>query len=91
MPTYLDVHRGFFGVTEVQLRELQERALAVQHREGVQFVRCWLDPERGALFCLSTAPSAEAVLRAHERAGHVTGEVYEIAVERPHRAERDAG
>jgi hypothetical protein len=43
--------------------------------------RTWLDQESGTAFCLCTAPSREAVLRAHERAGDPAGEVYEISIE----------
>jgi hypothetical protein len=35
----------------------------------------------GKAFCLASGPSREAVMRIHERAGHQTGEVYEIPVE----------
>ena len=49
--------------------------------EGVHFERAWLDPVSGKVFCLSTGPSAEAVKRIHERAGHATAEVYEVPIE----------
>jgi len=49
--------------------------------EGVHFERAWLDPEAGKVFCLATGPSKEAVMRIHERAGHPTGEVYELPIE----------
>ena len=67
--------------TAQQLKEAHERDLAIQADEGVNFERAWLDPERGKVFCLAIAPSREAVLRIHERAGHPTGEIYELAVE----------
>ncbi|MBA2370370.1 MAG: DUF4242 domain-containing protein, partial [Chloroflexi bacterium] len=35
----------------------------------------------GKVFCLSSGPSKEAVMRVHERAGHATAEVYEVPVE----------
>jgi hypothetical protein len=47
----------------------------------VHFERAWLDPELGKVFCLSTGPSKEAVMRIHERAGHPTSDVYEVTVE----------
>ena len=43
--------------------------------------RAWLDPESGKVFCLSSGPSKEAVMRIHERAGHPTTEVYELPIE----------
>ena len=81
MAMFMDVHSGFFGVSEEQLREAHERDLAVEGEEGVHFERAWLDPESGKAFCLSTAPSKEAVMRIHERAGHPTDEVYELTAE----------
>jgi Protein of unknown function (DUF4242) len=81
MPKFMDVHSGFVGVTEEQLREAHERDLALEAEEGVHFERAWLDPEAGKAFCLSTGPSKESVMRVHERAGHGTAEVYEVPVE----------
>jgi hypothetical protein len=81
MAVFVDVHHGFVGVTGVQLCEAMERDLAIQDGEGVRFAHWWLDGERGTLFCLSTAPSRECLLRVHERAGHPPSDVYEICVE----------
>jgi hypothetical protein len=33
------------------------------------------------VFCLSEAPSKDAVLRVHKRAGHETSEIYEVPIE----------
>jgi hypothetical protein len=77
----MDVHSGFVGVTQDQLREAHDRDLAVEASEGVHFERAWLDPESGKVFCLSSGPSKEAVLRVHEKAGHATAEIYELPVE----------
>jgi Protein of unknown function (DUF4242) len=81
MAKFMDVHSGFVGVTEEQLREAHERDLAAEPAEGVHFERAWLDPESGKVFCLSSGPSKEAVLRVHEKAGHPTEEIYEVAAE----------
>ena len=81
MAKFMDVHNGFVGVTAEQLKEAHERDLAIEKEEGVHFERAWLDPESGKVFCLSTGPSKEAVMRIHERAGHATAEVYEVPVE----------
>jgi Protein of unknown function (DUF4242) len=64
------------------------RALAVAHQadldiqadEGVNFKQAWADPKTGHVFCLSEAPSAEAVRRIHERSGHPADEIHEITV-----------
>ncbi len=81
MARFMDVHSGFVGVTARQLQEAHERDLAIEADEGVHFERAWLDPVEGKAFCLASGPSREAVMRIHERAGHPTGEVYEIPVE----------
>jgi uncharacterized protein DUF4242 len=81
MPKYMDVHSGLVGVTEAQLKEAHEADLAIEDEEGVHFERAWLDPESGKVFCLSSGPSKEAVMRVHEQAGHPTTEIYELPVE----------
>ena len=68
-------------MTESQLREAHEQDLAVEAAEGVHFERTWLDPESGKVFCLSSGPSKEAVLRVHDKAGHPADEIYELPVE----------
>ena len=55
--------------------------LAIQDDEGVNFKQAWADPASGMVFCLSEAPSAEAVQRVHERAGHPADQVYPVPVQ----------
>ncbi|WP_027345178.1 SCO4226 family nickel-binding protein [Hamadaea tsunoensis] len=81
MAKYMDVHSGFVGVTATQLKEAHDADIAIQADEGVEFEHAWLDPESGKVFCLSSGPSKEAVMRIHERAGHPTSEVYELPIE----------
>lgn len=81
MATFMDVHEGFFGVTGEQLAEAHQRDVEIQREEGVEYVRAWLDPEAGKVFCLATGPSREAVMRIHERAGHPTPQVFTITAE----------
>ena len=81
MARFMDVHDGFVGVTKEQLAEAHHADLEIEADEGVHFEKAWLDPESGKVFCLSTGPSKEAVMRIHERAGHPTEQVYELAVE----------
>jgi Nickel responsive protein SCO4226-like len=81
MAKFMDVHSGFVGVTEDQLRAAHEQDLAIEGAEGVHFERAWFDPASGKVFCLSTGPSREAVLRVHDKAGHPPAEIYEVPVE----------
>ena len=81
MARFMDVHDGFVGATAQQIMEAHDADLAVEADEGVHFEKAWLDAEAGRVFCLSTGPSKEAVMRVHERSGHPTVEIYQIDVE----------
>ena len=81
MPRFMDVHDGFVGVTKDQLVQAHRLDLEIQADEDVTFDQAWLDPVAGKVFCLSTGPNKQAVMRIHERAGPPTGEIYELAVE----------
>jgi hypothetical protein len=76
----MDVHDGFVGASQAQLEAAHEADLKFQGEESVSFDQAWLDPDSGKVFCLSSGPSKEAVLRVHQRAGHPTTEIYEIPV-----------
>ena len=81
MARFMDVHSGFHGATAEQLSAAHQADVAIQAQEGVNFEHAWLDPEAGKIFCLSSGPSKEAVLRIHEQTGHPTDEIYELPVE----------
>ena len=81
MAEFMDVHRGMHGITPDVLMEAHQADLDIQDEEGVNFKHAWADPETGVVFCLSEAPSAEAVKKVHERAGHPVDEVYEVPVQ----------
>lgn len=81
MPKYMDVHRGMKGITAEQLSAAHEADLAIEAQEGVSFEHAWADPESGLVYCLSDAPSADAVQRVHERAGHRADEVHPMPLQ----------
>ncbi|MER5732022.1 SCO4226 family nickel-binding protein [Streptomyces sp. NPDC002138] len=78
MSLYMDVHQGMHGITEEQLSAAHQADLEIQAEEGVRFERAWADPASGTVYCLSEAPSAEAVQRIHERAGHPASEIHPV-------------
>ena len=80
MPEFMDVHTSMKGVTPEALHEAHQADLAIQGDENVNFKQAWADPNTGHVFCLSEAPSAEAVQRIHERAGHPADQIHEITV-----------
>ncbi len=81
MTEFMDVHRGMNDITPEQLLEAHQADLDIQDTEGVDFKHAWADPVTGVVFCLSEAPSADAVKRIHEKAGHPTDEVYPVPVQ----------
>ncbi|WP_314196356.1 SCO4226 family nickel-binding protein [uncultured Arthrobacter sp.] len=78
MPEFMDVHRNMKGITQEDLLAAHNADLAIQDDEKVDFKSAWADPESGLVYCLSEAPSAEAVQRIHERAGHRADEVHPV-------------
>lgn len=80
MPEFMDVHRGMQGITPELLDEAHRADLEIQDQEGVDFKQAWADPDSGMVWCLSEAPSAEAVRKIHERTGHPADEVYPVPV-----------
>ncbi|MBN6055165.1 SCO4226 family nickel-binding protein [Nonomuraea sp. RK-328] len=78
MSKFIDVHHGMVGITADQLRQAHDADLAIQGEERVSFEQAWADPEEGVVYCLSEAPSAEAVQRIHERAGHPADEIHAV-------------
>jgi len=81
MPEFMDVHTGMAGITSEGLLEAHNADLAIQDDEKVNFKHAWADPESGMVFCLSEAPSAEAVQVIHQRAGHPADNIYEVPVQ----------
>jgi len=81
MPKFMDVHHDMHGVTPEALKEAHQADLDIQDDEGVDFQRAWGDPESGMVWCISEAPSADAVQRIHERTGHPPTEIYPVPVE----------
>ncbi|MFF2809512.1 SCO4226 family nickel-binding protein [Streptomyces sp. NPDC058000] len=78
MAKFMDVHHGMKGVTAEQLQAAHQADLAIEGAEGVHFEHAWADPASGDVFCLSEAPSADAVQRVHERAGHRADEIHPV-------------
>lgn len=80
-PLFLDVHRlGPGNVTTSAVAEAHEKDIAVEGGFDVNFLDYWVDEQSGTVFCLSEAPSAEAVNAVHGAAhGLLADEVYAVA------------
>ncbi|HEX8968239.1 MAG TPA: DUF4242 domain-containing protein [Chloroflexota bacterium] len=79
MPLFIDIHQKVEGLTAEAVTSAHQQDLAVQARYGVRFIRYWYDERTGKVFCLSEAPTPEAVHAVH-RASHglVADEVVEV-------------
>lgn len=80
MTLFMDVHHGMTGITADQLAAAHQADLAIEADEHVHFKHAWADPESGTVYCLSEAPSMDAVQRIHERAGHAADEIHAVSL-----------
>lgn len=78
MPEFMDVHHNMVGITAEDLKAAHEADLAIQGEEDVVFKNAWANPEDGLVYCLSEAPSADAIRRVHERTGHPADEIHAV-------------
>ncbi|MET8622662.1 SCO4226 family nickel-binding protein [Kitasatospora sp. NPDC004669] len=78
MAKFMDIHHGMNGITAEQLRAVHAADLAIEGEEGVHFEQAWADPDSGTVYCLSEAPTKEAVLRVHDRTGHPADEIHPV-------------
>jgi Protein of unknown function (DUF4242) len=79
MPRFLDIHHHAQGLTRDQVTAAHAKDLAVQGNYGVTFVRYWYDEATGKIFCLSDAPTSEAVMAVHREAhGGPADEIFEV-------------
>jgi hypothetical protein len=81
MPKFMDVHEGMVGITAEALLAAHQGDLAIQGEEGVDFQHAWADPVSGKVFCLSEAPSADAIQKIHTRNGIPPAEIHELTLE----------
>jgi hypothetical protein len=80
MTQFMDVHHNMVGITAEQLQAAHDADVEIQADENVDFKQAWADPEAGVVYCLSEAPSADAVKRIHERTGHPADEIHPVPV-----------
>lgn len=66
---YIDVHDLEPGKVSFEgVMDAHKKDLATQGKYGVQFKKFWVDEEKGKVYCLSSAPNADAVQNTHKEA-----------------------
>lgn len=77
---YMDVHKlGPGNVTLEAVMEAHAKDLEIQDDFGVDYQHYWVDEDEGVVYCLVSAPSAEAAEEVHRQAhGLVADEIHEV-------------
>lgn len=66
---YIDVHHLQPGkVTYKDVEAAHQKDLAVEGKYGVNFIKFWIDEEKGLVYCLSSAPDSDAIRKTHGEA-----------------------
>ena len=79
MPLYMDVHNLLRAATPEKMAQARQRDIAIQAKYGVKYLKYWLDPSTGHMFCLVEAPNKEAAFSVHREAhGAIANEIYEV-------------
>jgi class 3 adenylate cyclase len=68
MPLFMDIHELQGGADAKAVAEAHAADVAVQAKYGVEYVKYWYNADRGKVFCLCHAPTAEAADRVHSEA-----------------------
>src|SRR5678815_3796693 len=73
MPLYVDIHR-LEGLPLDMVAEAHRKDLEEQAADGVNYLKYWCNEPKGRVFCMCTAPSAEAAERVHMEATRMRAE-----------------
>jgi class 3 adenylate cyclase len=78
VPLFIDIHE-VTGATAEAVAHAHSADVACQAKYGVNYVKYWFNETRGKIFCLCTAPDAEAAERVHREAhGLVAERIIEV-------------
>lgn len=81
MPMYMDIHE-IHGATAEDVAKAHLADVETQSRYGVEYHKYWFNESRGKIFCLCSAPSADAAAKVHREAhGLAASKIIEVAPE----------
>jgi phenolic acid decarboxylase len=77
---FIDVHYLKTGKTSFKdVADAHMKDLAVEKKYGVEFLRYWVDEQRGVVYCLSSAADSESIVSTHREAhGLLPATVFEV-------------
>jgi len=77
---FIDVHQLEPGkVTYEDVAGAHAKDLATEGKYGVQFLKYWVDENKGLVYCLSSAPDSAAIHNTHAEAhGLLPSHIYEV-------------
>jgi hypothetical protein len=79
VPLYMDIHTFDDGVAAADVATAHLADLHTQGKHETQYLRYWVDEQRGKVFCLVRAPSVAAAESVHYEAhGLVADEIYQV-------------
>ena len=65
---FLDVHRLTPGIKPEAVAQAHQKDLAVEKKYGADFIKYWVAPEEGLVFCLASASDSESLRKTHGEA-----------------------
>jgi hypothetical protein len=79
MALFMDVHTMAGPIETGDVEQAHAADLKTQARYGVNYLRYWVDPSQGKVFCLVEAPDAEAAASCHREAhGLVADQIFPV-------------
>ena len=79
MPLYMDVHSLASAVTSEEVGKAHQADPQTQGSYDVSYLHYLVDGERGKIFCLVQAPTADAAATVHREAhGLLAEEIYQV-------------
>ena len=81
MPMYMDIHE-VPGATAETVAKAHSADMERQKKHGVEYHKYWFNESSGKIFCMCTAPNAEAAATVHREAhGLLASKIIEVAPE----------
>jgi len=77
---YIDVHHLESGKVKYEdVAKAHARDLAVEKKYGVDFIKYWVDENKGLVYCLSSSSDSESIIKTHAEAhGLLPDHIYQV-------------